>query len=259
MTARNDRDTVTEAELLALHDGALSADRAAEVSAYLENHLEHAPKFAAWQRQDDVIRRLYGPAMEEPVPPRLDVRAIAAARGRTVKISTVLAAALAACLVIGAVGGWTWRGALVASHSTGAGLVADAIAAHRLYSHEILHPVEMRADQRPELASWLSHRLARPLNIPDLSAEGLHLIGGRLLPAGGRPAAQLMYETRAGERVTLFITPTVQSKESGIRYVEDGDLNALSWREDQLSCTVVGPLPRQTLHAITVAAYQQLT
>lgn len=68
-----------------------------------------------------------------------------------------------------------------------------------------------------------------------LEARGLSLVGGRLLPGDAEhPAAQLMYETAGGERVTLFLrvvgdgaAPTAfrATEEAGVAtfYWVDGD------------------------------------
>ena len=78
--------------------------------------------------------------------------------------------------------------------------MADALAAHRTFAVEVRHPVEVDAAQEAHLVQWLSKRLGRPLVVPDLSATGYRLMGGRLLPAGSGAAAQLMYENGAGDR-----------------------------------------------------------
>ena len=70
---------------------------------------------------------------------------------------------------------------------------------------EVRHPVEVDAGQEAHLVQWLSKGLGRQLTVPDLGATGFRLIGGRLLSAEDRPAAQFMYETDGGERLSLYL------------------------------------------------------
>ena len=76
-------------------------------------------------------------------------------------------------------------------------VAGNAIAAHRIYVSERLHPVEVPAEQEAHLVQWLSRRVGKPLTAPNLKPQGYRLIGGRLLPAGGEAAALFMYENRA--------------------------------------------------------------
>ena len=92
-----------------------------------------------------------------------------------------------------------------------------------MYSAEKVHVVEVGADQKDHLVGWLSKRVGTPLVAPDLSAEGFQLVGGRLLPAAEKPAAQFMYQDRAGTRISLYVTPDTGKAETGFQlYEEDG-------------------------------------
>lgn len=90
------------------------------------------------------------------------------------------------------------------------------MSAHAVYSREVRHAVEVGVDDEAHLVSWLSNRLDTPIEPPDLSARGLTLLGGRLVPDEGRPAAQLMYKDR--ERPALF-APHRPDRRAG----DDGD------------------------------------
>ena len=48
-----------------------------------------------------------------------------------------------------------------------------------------------------------------PVKAPNLTTDGLKLLGGRLVPSSsGKPAALLMYEGDNGDRFTLLMEPT---------------------------------------------------
>ena len=97
-------------------------------------------------------------------------------------------------IVLGGIGSWATRDLAGPMSSMSLGAVAsmitaDAIAAHRTFSVEVRHPVEVDAGQEPHLVQWLSKRLGHQLIVPDLTVAGFRLMGGRLLPAEDGPAA----------------------------------------------------------------------
>ncbi|HVL21567.1 MAG TPA: anti-sigma factor [Amaricoccus sp.] len=254
------RAPITEHDLHAYVDGALDLERRALVDRYLAEHPLDTARVAAWERQNATLSALYGHIGEEPVPPRLDVHRLASAlltpRRRRPWRGMAIAATL--CLAIGLAGGWIGRGYRVAADAGQAALVDEAVAAHGLFSREVLHPVEVRADQHDHLAAWLSKRLDRTLVLPDLRPLGFELVGGRLLPAQGRPAAQLMYEDAAGQRVTFLIVAASDGQETALQYGEEGGVRSLTWTEEAIRCVLVGDLSRDRLRDLATLAYQQL-
>jgi anti-sigma factor RsiW len=254
------RGAVTEDDLHAYVDGGLDPERRALVDRYLAEHPLEAKRVAEWKRQNATLAALYAHTGDEPVPPRLDVHRIAgaAARRRGAGAWSGMLVAAALCLAVGLAGGWIGRGYRVAADAGQAALVAEAVAAHSLYSREVLHPVEVRAEEDGHLAAWLSKRLDRRLALPDLRPLGLDLVGGRLLPAQGRPAAQLMYEDAAGRRVTFLVVAASDAGETPLRYGAADGLTSLTWSEETIRCVLVGDLPRDRLREIATLAYEQL-
>ena len=169
-----------------------------------------------------------------------------------------MAAAAALCLAVGLAGGWIGRGYRGATDAGQATLVNEAVAAHSLYAREVVHPVEVRADQQAHLTAWLSKRLDRNLVLPDLRPLGFGLVGGRLLPAQGQPAAQLMYEDATGQRVTFLIVAASNGHESSLQYGEEDGLRSLLWTDEAIRCVLVGSLSRDRLRDIATLAYEQL-
>jgi anti-sigma factor RsiW len=246
---------ITEADLHAYVDGALEPHRRAAVERHLAGHPEQAEQVAEWRRQGEALVALYGRVADEPVPPRLDVRRIAAGSARLRAWSRIAAAALL-CLIVGATGGWIGRGYWARPGQVA--LVDAAVTAHEIYAREVVHPVEVGADRQAHLTAWLSRRLDRALAVPDLRRLGFAFVGGRLLPAQDRPAAQLMYEDEAGQRVTLLIVPAAGGEESSLRFRAFGELKSLLWTDEGISCVIVGSLPRDRLRDIALHAYEQL-
>ena len=51
---------------------------------------------------------------------------------------------------------------------------------------------ELAAAEQQHLMQWLSKRLDKPLQLPDLTSQGYALVGGRLLPGDRGARAQFM-------------------------------------------------------------------
>jgi anti-sigma factor RsiW len=249
---------VTETDLHAYVDGALDPERRAAVDRYLAEHPIEAERVGAWQQQNEALGALYHHIGAEPVPPRLAVHTIAGAFATSGRAWHRMATAAALCLAVGLAGGWIGRGFWVAPDVGQTTLVNEAVAAHNLYTGEIVHPVEVRADQQVHLTAWLSKRLDRNLVLPDLRPLGFSLVGGRLLPAQAQPAAQLMYEDETGQRVTFLIVPENNGHESSLQYAQLDGLRSLLWTDETIRCVLVGSLARDRLRDIATLAYEQL-
>lgn len=257
-------EPVTDMDLMAYADGQLDPARRAEVEAYLTSHLDKAAEVAALRRQSEAINALYAPLAAQPLPPRLDPHVLAAGlRRASARAWRNLAAAAVLVLALGLGGGYLLRD-LIDPPETPAGLlVQSAVTAHALFVKEKRHAVEVAATQRQDLLTWLSNRLETEIDAPDLTAEGFTLVGGRLLPPGHGtdtgPAAQLMYENAAAERLTVYITGALPDRGSAYQFTTISGLQAFYWANDEITCTVVGNLPEAEMKIVARKIYQQLT
>src|SRR5918999_1247913 len=171
---------VTEDELHAYVDGELPADRRAVVEAWLPTHPDDAARVAAWRLQADAIRARYADVAEQPVPPKLQLDRMSYASRRW---KLAAAAAVVAAFLLGGFVGWIARDAAGEASPNGfERLTAQALNAHKVYTVEVRHPVEVAAADAEHLQQWLSKRVGYRLRAPNLEAQGLHLVGGRLLP-----------------------------------------------------------------------------
>lgn len=260
MTAGGD---MTDARLLAYADGQVSDTERAEVERYLATHPERAAEVAHWQRQSEAIAALYPSVANETVPDRLRPHTIARgiAANSNHRLSQIAAALV--LVVLGGIIGWTSRDAVTPVETASERLIASAVTAHALYSGENRHAVEVTAADREHLVSWLSNRVTQPVDPPDLSSEGFALVGGRLLPPAELgetgPAAQLMYENTAGERVTVFITSALPDGTDAYQFTSRGPHEAFYWANDRITCTVVGELPEAAMQTVATKVYQHLT
>lgn len=255
---------VPEAERLAYADGRLSPERAAEVEAHLAFNPEAAAEVALWRRQNEALTTLFGSAANEAVPPRLDPHAIATRRAiQRRRALPRLAAAAVVLLAIGGGLGWAGHAFMDSGETPAAALIGEAVSAHKLYVNENRHAVEVAAADHDHLVTWLSNRVERPITTPDLSSEGFTLVGGRLLPTDSYvktgPAAQLMYQDAASDRVTVYITAALPDRNKAYQFTTTGRLDAFYWADDRITCTVIGDLPQDRMKAVAKAIYQQLT
>lgn len=247
-------------DLQAYIDGRLAGDRLAVVEAYLAAH----PTVAADVEQDQAfareLRARLAARASEPIPARLRIGHILAARRRRTSERLRLIAASVLLIGIGGVAGWVGKD-LASRPTSNAEAVAtrDAIAAYRTYVVEKLHPVEVRADEEAHLAQWLSKRLGRPIKPPDLTAEGYHLIGGRLLPTHeDGPAALFMYGDDTGRRLTLYARAETAGTGAQLKSAREADVAALSWADQSLAYVLTAPVGVADLPDTAKAISRQL-
>jgi anti-sigma factor RsiW len=266
MTAgQNDRIKfeVTDEALHAYVDGQLDAECRAAVEAYLKERPEKTVEIAHWRRQNAALTTMFGPVAAEPVPSRLDPHRLAANANRARWDWTRVAAA--AVLIVGLSGGvgWYLRGAATYDESSADLLIDGAVTAHALYVAESRHAVEVGADDKSHLVTWLSSRLGRPIGAPDLSAQGFSLVGGRLLPplaeTGTGPAAQLMYQNASSSRLTVYITAASSHPGKASETETEKGLEAYYWANDQITCTVVGDATDPNMPTLAKGVYEQLS
>ena len=253
---------VEEDELQARVDGRLPPERSAEVNAYLAANPEEEARLSRYVAQKQMLSAAFADEPAGPIPGRLRVaRLLEEQRRRRYRRFAQIAAAVA-LVAVGAAGGWAARYSVPAffasSNSALANariITADAISAHRVFSVEVRHPVEVDVGQEAHLVQWLSKRLGRPLVVPDLSAAGFHLMGGRLLPAEDSPAAQFMYEN-GKDRLTLYLRSGIGG-ETGFRYSEENGIGAFYWSDEGFGYALAAKADRNLLLRLAEIIFQQ--
>ena len=257
---------IGEDDLQAFVDDRLDGERRERVSAYLALHPDLAERVAEERRQRDALRRRLDARFHEPIPARLRVANIQAARRARWGVRGRALAAAVAIFLLGGAGGWfvhrlqtAPEEMRIASAPPTAAVTQWATAAYRTYVVEVAHPVEVGAAQEAHLVQWLSKRLGRPLAAPDLDAFGYRLVGGRLLPAGSGAAAQFMYEDHGGRRLTLYVRADERGAETAFRFHQDGDAATFAWIDQGFGFAVTGAARRDELLPIAEAVYRTLT
>ncbi|BAE51449.1 anti-sigma factor family protein [Paramagnetospirillum magneticum] len=250
---------VSDDDLLSYVDGVLDSQRAAEVEAWLDAHPRDAERVRQWREQVDGLHRLFDPVLDEPLPDRLGVAAVRAGRPVSWLMPLLRVAAMVVLVLASGAAGWWLRGGAGGDGAApGAQVASEALSAHVVFAAEIRHPVEVGAGERAHLVAWLSKRLGSELKVPDLTAAGFSLVGGRLLPASSGPAAQFMYENGAGRRVTLYLRRNTDGAETAFRFAAQGRVEAFYWLDGPLGYALAGDVDRDRLMEMAKAVYHQL-
>lgn len=263
----------TEADLHARVDGQLSPERAAALHQWLAQDPAAADRLEAYEAQARALHAQFDPVLDEPLPPAL----LAAAQGPAATPSPATASAApgrwsawrlaagVALLLAGTVIGWGLRGqwpGAVPGQGLASGshpLVRQAVLAHAVFSPEVRRPVEVDAAHEEQLVTWLSKRLGRPMRAPKLATQGFELMGGRLLPGGGGPVAQFMYQDSSGQRMTLYVSTDASGlNATGFRFAQEGSVNVFYWVDSDLAYALSASLPKADLGRVASAVYDQL-
>lgn len=227
-----------------------------------------------WDAQREALRMLHRDVLREPIPEHLLQTVEQAGNARFWSRRWAQAGALAASVLVAFGAGWIghgqWSlrspsGTLAARSAQPAALAFahDAAVAHVVYSPEKRHPVEVAATEQQHLVQWLSRRLDKPLKVPDLSAEGYSLVGGRLLPGAAGARAQFMFEDSAGQRITLYIGALADkqgsgAQESAFHFAANDPVPSFYWVDQGFGYALAGKLPRDKLLALAGVVYKQL-
>jgi anti-sigma factor RsiW len=248
---------VGEDELQAFIDDRLDGDRRIAVEAHLAAHPELAGRIAAERRQRAILRSRLEARFAEPIPPRLRIANLRAARRTTWTRSWTGAAASATLFVAGAAAGWFAHQIAPAAlpPAPTVSVAQGAQAAYRTFVVEVAHPVEVGVQHETHLLQWLSKRLGRKLAAPDLSPFGYRLMGGRLLPGGSGAAAQLMYDDASGRRLTIYVRAT-EGKETAFRFQKEGEAATFAWIDQGFGFAVTATASREELLPIAEAVYR---
>lgn len=248
----------TERDIHMALDGEMPAEDTAGFQAWLDANPDMKARAMRLENDRAMLQRTFDGVLSEPVPERLAKFAQQGYAAPSKRATWWRMAAAAVIFVSGGLGGYALGNSGWSPVAVEGQMAEDAIAAHVIYSAEKLHVVEVGADQKDHLIGWLSKRVGLSLVAPDLASYGFELIGGRLLPAEGKTAAQFMYQDATGNRISLYITGEKGEADTGFRLVESGAARAYYWLDDGYGCAISGNLPAEKLLAVSKAAYRQL-
>ncbi len=270
---------IEEADLHALVDGELDAEKRRKVEDHLLQHPQDAALVEGWRRQNAALRAAFEPVALEMLPLSLRdaaARPPAAAQGpietgaihwgrpgasrpaqrldelranrrRQALLSTILTlltgAAVAGLAALIFVGRSESPRAPVAALLTQS-YVGRAGLTYATYVADA-RPVEIDISRRGELVAWLKERVGFSV-LPDLADLGLRLIGGRVAPGVAAPAGLLFYERADGTRVGLYFERAETAGGPAASRPGQG-VSAIEWRANGFAFALVGPLSPENM------------
>jgi anti-sigma factor RsiW len=229
-------------------DGELPEAERAAVAERLAADPRAASLVAAYRAQEAALAALFAAPAAASTPPVV-LRVRTAWWRRVGMAACWLAVGAGLVLVLGPVA--------PRSAAPEMGFARRADIAYAVYAPERRHPVEVGAAEEEHLIAWLSKRLNRPVSAPSLQEYGFTLVGGRLLPGDAGPAAQFMYENRAGGRLTLYVT-AISKDETAFRLLRDGNRRTFYWVSDHTGYALSGQMSEDKLRTIAVEACNAL-
>ena len=251
---------ITEDDLQAYVDDVLEAERHREVADYLQGNPDAAERLSSYARQAAALREAMEPVMQEPIPSRLNLAHIAAARRQPPRARFApMAAAAMALLAVGATGGWLLKGMTAPATEGVAMLAQEASASYGAFASDRIRPVEVRADGSDTLKQLASSTLGASAVIPDLSKAGYRLMGGRVVSTLHGPGVMLMYDNDQGSRLVMLSRKMLVDQNKAMVGSSSGAINGWSWANDGLGYSLVGSVPSDKLHSFADAVRSQVT
>lgn len=283
---------VDETDLHALVDGELDPDHRRRVEDHLLLHPGDAALVEDWRRQNAALRAAFEPIALETPPLSLRTAATRAAAQSQGPIETgathwgrpsgtprprriedlrvrqrrqaalISALLLVSGLALAGLAAFVFAGArsdaprAPAPTAFSQGYVSRAGLTYATYTVDA-HPVEFDATRRDELADRLKTRVGFS-RIPDLSAQDLRLLGGRIVPGVSGPAGFLIYERADGGRVGLYFERAVFAAAPPAPRGGFG-VTGIEWRAADFAFVLVGPLPPDAMQAAAERAAALVT
>ncbi len=207
-------------------DGELEASRMLDVEA----HLESCPSCREAVEAELAFREgLRAKIPREPVPPHLAERLrarVAEEQGRPPRPARVSlwgrrvwSLAFAAAIAVLALGGAL--GYLIAQSASTPRvhpLVMGVVSEHMKFA-PLENPAELPSQNAEQVALWVEQRTGHSVRVPDYSASGIRLLGGRVTALGGRSAAYIVYE-KGRNIISLFSFPEYEASLSGLKEMQ---------------------------------------
>lgn len=267
---------IQEDDLHAYVDNQLSEEKRQAVEELMRNDPNIAEQIIQWQTQNKAIKNYFNQENFADIPNQLNIDRLQAKSKPQPKIKSIkqgkpdriqshnnpwyysMAASL--FLMIGSsLVGW-FSHDLLQTAPQNSPLFSDmAISAYEVFSVEVLHPVEVKANKKDHLVKWLSKRIDHPIKLPELENYGFKLLGGRLLSMQeGRAAAQFMFENEQGKRITWLVSKSPAYKDHAFFFKNEKNVNSYYWMDSNVAYSVSGKMDRDNLHKLSQGIYQQI-
>ncbi|MFM7347561.1 MAG: hypothetical protein ACKO1J_19585 [Tagaea sp.] len=264
---------IDDETLMAWCDSELEPAAAARVADAVAKDPALAKRARLFRRTAELARGALAPILAEPVPARLREAIKGPAKSAEIvafrpRPRKTLGWALAACVALVAVlgAGGVFTGRIAAPDGLQFASVSDRWLDNVAGFYEVHSAtkaaegrvlVDFGAEDVPQLAQWFGAKLNRTLAVPDLSAQGFALQGGRMVVIGGRPAAQFLYADGTGELVMLAIAFS-SSGERPANAAKRGRVDIVHWHRNGYGYAFAGRVGVERLRALADRAWTDL-
>lgn len=242
----DDRDPITEFDLVAYADGKLEPERAERVRLHIGESPELVAKVEAYLGQNSDLHAAFDALVREEVPPKLR-EALATTPRRSYSLWAARAAGIAALVAAGALTGW-----MLGRSSQASDFAADAFGRDATRIHMAASPPKAASTQVSDSAAlrWLRQRISLELRAPDLSEEGYSLVGRYKVQLNTQPAVQLAYQADDGSRLSIFLRRRWRETQPQILTTGDGGRTVAYWLDGPITYGVTGNVETDRLMAI---------
>jgi anti-sigma factor RsiW len=237
---------ISDEDLHAYVDGALEEGRALAVRDALDRNTALAERVALYRADKAMLKAVYAPLAERPLPPEWIALARRRARPR---MPWRLAGAIAAVVLVVASGSLAWRH-YTFRNSDVVEAALDARDGTRAPERRIALDDIVQARRYD---TTLRQAVASNVHIPDLSRMGYRPSGLRLYGN----AAELLYQGPQGRLFTLYM----RRSDGSARFDQfgRGGLRVCVWQDDQISTVMVGDVSVAAMQRLAILTYTGLT
>jgi len=242
-------DDIQPEDLCAYIDGRFPADRLAKMEKYLASNTEARQFVATGQAQNRMLRGSLEPVLAEPIPTALLQAATGQENSRWLGFSKI-----AAVLMVGFFSGFFGNDFL--QQQTSSDELLDKVGlAYQIYATDDVRPVEVWADNSPEMMTWLSSRLETRIEIPAFSSLGFRLVGGRLMMGTEKPAALLVFEDDSRRRLAFYIRSDMPiGRGVDLDTQQRRGIRMAAWQRENNGYALSGPLSADEMAQAAVLA-----
>jgi len=132
----------------------------------------------------------------------------------------------------------------------------DIVEFHSFFTSDAMK-VSPESQANPEMVGFQLSQAFPGVSLPDLNEQGLKLVRGQMLSYRGNKVMQLAYLGKNQPLVALYIASGgLDTPMSPGRF---GDLNSVSWSENEKRFVLAAKMPHQPLQALAVIAKAQLS
>ncbi len=134
-------------------------------------------------------------------------------------------------------------------------LLAQQLVASHVHSLLGDHAIDVASSDQHVVKPWFAGKLDFAPTVPDLSAEGFDLLGGRWEYIEGRDAAALVYARRR-HIINLFVWRAAESHRPADRSGTQQGFQFVQWAQNGLSYAAVSDLNLEELRQFAQAVRQ---